>query len=356
MALNEVFTKRVDNSLTQLQSPSKTMLIERYYSGATQTPPEAPGTPREQTNEYSDWICFGQAQHLTHTFSITAQSAAASPSAPWRPAALGSREEAGRRGGAPAALDFTPRSRVHRAAGTRRTHLSLEHTHTCARSPHPPRAHRSYLRGSSGGGPTVSCFFSRRGPHCLQCRASRRLQSPADPSPGQLGFRALGCTPGLGRLQLLPPRVGVCPHLRGAQWAAAGAGAGARRLRRALGLLPGSGQPVQTRMALGLAAAPGRGLSPRAAPASVFVSRPAPPRHGLGGSEQRGQGSRRQRAGLGFSIIARPQRAVWETEGDRGPDGDWAPDHKDRSELSTQKPSSLHFSYGVPHRSTHFTS
>lgn len=252
---------------------------------------------------------FGQAQHLTHTFSITAQSAAASPSAPWRPAALGSREEAGRRGGAPAALDFTPRSRVHRAAGTRRTHLSLGHTHTCARSPHPPRAHRSYLRGSSGGGPTVSCFFSRRGPHCLQCRASRRLQSPADPSPGQLGFRALGCTPGLGRLQLLPPRVGVCPHLRGAQWAAAGAGAGARRLRRALGLLPGSGQPVQTRMALGLAAAPGRGLSPRAAPASVFVSRPAPPRHGLGGSEQRGQGSRRQRAGLGFSIIARPQRA-----------------------------------------------
>lgn len=123
------------------------------------------------------------------------------------------------------------------------------------------------------------------------------------PPPGQ-PVPCRGCSPGLGRLQLCP-QVRVRSHLRDPE--------GARRPRRARGLLRGIGQLAQARMAPGLAATPGRGLSPRATPpASGFVSGPAPPRHGLGGSEKGGPGSRRQRAGLGLPIVACPGgRAGW---------------------------------------------
>lgn len=102
------------------------------------------------------------------------------------------------------------------------------------------------------------------------------------------------------------PESGFCSHLRSAPPTAAGAGAGARRPEQARGLLWGRGQPAQARMAPGLAATPGLGLSARGASASGVVSRPVPPRHGLGGSEQPGPGERRHRVGLGLPMVACP--------------------------------------------------
>jgi hypothetical protein len=128
--------------------------------------------------------------------------------------------------------------------------------------------------------------------------------------PGQHRLCAWVAPRSWGDFSVCSPASGpALPHLRGAHQPAAGARSGA--VRWALRLLWGSRQPAPARMALGLAAARDAASVPRVAPASVFVSRPAPPRHGIGGCGQRGSETRRQRSGLGFSIAALPGRADW---------------------------------------------
>lgn len=180
-------------------------------------------------------------------------------------------------------------------------------------SPRLSQALRSYLQGFPAAGSTLL----RAVPAPFRLWSSRppmprlgKAQEPASPRLQRNPGSELPAAPwGLERLWPWPLRVGLCPHLSGAHQDAARAPASASRRRRALGLLLGSGQLALARMALRLAAAPGRGLGPPAAPATVFVSRPAPRRHGLAGSKQRGPGSRRRRIGFGFPIVARPGRA-----------------------------------------------
>lgn len=191
----------------------------------------------------------------------------------------------------PAARDFTSRARVRRATSTRRTHLAPVHTSTRAL---PPPASRWLSEVTSEAppapgprGPAGSHFFPavvRQISVAAPGEGSGARRSP--PPFGHPGIRTRGGTPGSGAAVASAPRVGLCPHLRCAHRAAAGASA--PRGRRPLGLFPGSRRPAPALMALGLAAALGRGLAPWAAPAAVFVSLPAAPRHGLAGGELRG--------------------------------------------------------------------
>lgn len=183
------------------------------------------------------------------------------------------------------------------AAGTS-AHTAHWHTRTRALPPLTQPGSRSYLRDSPGAG-SVPPRVSRRSPAVVRTASAAAPRGAfgahRSPLPGQ-PVRCRAAHRGWGGAAL--PPLGVCPHLRDA--------AGARRPERARRHLRGIGQPAQALMAPVLAATPGCGLSPRAAPALGFVSRPPPPRHGLGGSEQGGPRSRRRRAELGLPMVACP--------------------------------------------------
>ena len=93
---------------------------------------------------------------------------------------------AGRRGGAPAAPDLTPRARVRRAAGTQRTHLAPAHSGTRALPP-PARPGLSEVTSEAplAPGPRRPAglpLLSRRGQPGLRRRGSGRLRNPPGPA------------------------------------------------------------------------------------------------------------------------------------------------------------------------------
>lgn len=164
------------------------------------------------------------------------------------------------------------------------------HTHACAPIPARPGSQKLPPRlpqQGPCGSPDPLWPWSTRPP----MPRLRKAPEPTGPRLPDSEFRAGAASRGWGGCSSAPES-GFCSHLRGAPLTGAGAGAGARRPEQERGLLPRRGQPAQACMAPGLAATPGRGLSARGASASGVVSRPLSPRHGLGGSEQRGPVSR----------------------------------------------------------------
>lgn len=161
-------------------------------------------------------------------------------------------------------------------------------------APTPPRpALRSYLRGCCGAG----CAPARRGPHGLRCRASRGLRARRSPPPWQqLRARAPPRCPGSGSALTCATPAWPSPgpgRTHGGQGGRAGF---PRAAGSQLRLAWRRGSPRRRDVA----------PAPRAPTASGFVSPPAPPRHRLRGGEQRGPGSRRDKAGLGLPIVAGP--------------------------------------------------
>ena len=128
------------------------------------------------------------------------------PSQPPARHPAGSRGEAGRGARGPGL--HIPRACAASHEHTAHTPRTGTHEHACAPAPRQSLALRSYLRGSTGAGPTRACrlpLLSRRGPPDLSRRARGRLRSPPVPAsfraprdphsrrhPGVWGGRGLG--------------------------------------------------------------------------------------------------------------------------------------------------------------------